>query len=254
MRSTTSSRVPESPLNGLNRPSRQAVRSLRSWILQPRGTDHAKKESRTVAGNSATNPEPGLSWFQLGSILAPSWLRPVCWPRRTETSTLSLNPIAGCTSCVPAWTKTENSYQAMSQRNKPRQAGWLTPSGLVRRPQQASPCRSVLPACSTYIVVFVCQSLPRLTSDRSNKRHAVQPLGYATTVSEAHPHRAFPTNQRPRLTPSSRRCVVFLRLAAFSRCACGFVAAISAVLPGGRQTRGPKRRTWTETSGSGVPP
>lgn len=74
VRSTTSSRVPESPLNGLNRPSRQAVRSLRSWILQPRGTDHAKKESRTVAGNSATNPEPSLSWFHLGSILAPACL------------------------------------------------------------------------------------------------------------------------------------------------------------------------------------
>lgn len=50
------------------------MRSLRSWILQPRGTDHAKKESRTVAGNSATNPEPGLSWFHLGSILAPACL------------------------------------------------------------------------------------------------------------------------------------------------------------------------------------
>ncbi|KAH6997181.1 hypothetical protein EDB80DRAFT_688547 [Ilyonectria destructans] len=119
MRSTTSSRVPESPLNGLNRPSRQAVRSLRSWILQPRGTDHAKKESRTVAGNSATNPEPGLSWFHLGSILAPA---------------------------------------SLSQRKKPRQAGWLTPSGLY---SYVNPSRASPPIDRTSAMLFNRSATPR---------------------------------------------------------------------------------------------
>lgn len=113
---------------------------------------------------------------------------------------LHFHPSAGCTSCAPAHGRKKVSSFVLSPASaatgQDGQKGLHIFKASVPPPETQSLSLSFCLLYEYYLRRCLgreCRvSFPLLpsSSDRSNKRHVVQPLGYATTVCQAHSHRA----------------------------------------------------------------